>query len=243
MKWFDAGAEAHGFIAFGQVATGFLAVGQMATGVIAIGQLARGVIAIGQLGVGFIGWGQAGAGVFHAAGMVGIGGRRGIGGVVQLVPTIGRPRVPPPAGSLPMVNAGAPNWLPLDLARDDLGVGLYENQQRTPIKIDRRALSGAMKITEEGPVRVWAYTRRAGPTLVCERIVHVPPRPYQKKGFLPIAVIQIIALFALGAAYWPAAGNDIVDFFAKSVASSPPPAKTAPAAPQRAPTPFTPPKR
>ncbi|MBD4217971.1 hypothetical protein GUH35_19520, partial [Xanthomonas citri pv. citri] len=81
--------------AIGQQATGFIAIGQMATGVIAIGQLARGVIAIGQLGIGFIGWGQGGVGIFHAAGMLGIGGRRGIGGVVQLVPSLGRPRVPP----------------------------------------------------------------------------------------------------------------------------------------------------
>lgn len=243
MKFFDAGSEARGFIAFGQVATGFIAVGQMATGVIAIGQLARGVIAIGQLGIGFIGWGQGGVGIFHAAGMLGVGGRRGIGGILPLVPTIGRPRVPPQPTSLQMVGAGAPGWVELDLARDQLGLGLYDRGQRTPIKLDRRVLTGANRITEEGAVRVWAFTKRAGPTLVCERIVHVPPRPYQKKSFLPLAIVQVLGLFVLGAVYWPAVGNDLVDFFAKAVSESaaPAPPKQAPA--PRPPVQYTPPKR
>lgn len=242
MKFFDAGSEARGFIAVGQVATGFIAIGQMATGVIAIGQLARGVIAIGQLGIGFIGWGQGGVGIFHAAGMLGVGGRRGIGGVVQLVPTIGRPRLPPQATTLPMVSAGAPGWVELDLARDPLGLGLYEGGQRTPIKLDRRVLAGAQRITAEGAVRVWAFTKRAGPTLVCERIVHVPPRPYQKKSFLPLAIVQVLLLFVLGAVYWPAVGNDLVDFFARSAAEAAPAPTPKPAAP-KPPVPYTPPKR
>lgn len=241
MKIFDAGAEAHGFIAVGQIATGFIAIGQMATGVIAIGQLARGVIAIGQLGFGFIGWGQAGVGLFHAVGMVGIGGRRGIGGVVQLVPTLGRPRVPPEATSLPAVSAGAQGWVPLDLARDQLGLGLYDRGQRLPIKLDRRVLVGAQRITADGAARVWVFMKRVGPTLVAQRIVHVPPRPYQKKGFLPLAIVQVLFLFGLGAAYWPAAGNDLVDFFAKAVAASSPPPR--PAAPARPPTPGAPSRR
>jgi hypothetical protein len=237
MKFFDAGDQAEGFIAVGQVATGFIAIGQMATGVIAIGQMARGVIAIGQLGIGFIGWGQAGVGIFHAAGMLGVGGRRGIGGILQLVPTIGRPRVPPEASHVHMVNQGKPGWLMLDLQRDQLGLGLYEGGLRTPIKIDRRALAGGMKITADGPVRVWAFTKRAGSVLVCERIAHVPPRPYQKKSFLPIAAAQVVLMFVLGAVYWPAAGNDLVHFFAKAVASTPAkPAATAP----KPPTPVTP---
>jgi hypothetical protein len=165
MKFFDAGSEARGFIAVGQIATGFIAIGQMATGVIAIGQLARGVIAIGQLGIGFVGWGQGGVGIFHAAGMFGVGGRRGIGAVLPLVPTIGRPRVPPQATLLQMVNAGAAGWVELDLARDQLGLGLSDQGQRTPIKLDRRVLTGGTRITEEGPVRVWAFTKRTGATL------------------------------------------------------------------------------
>lgn len=243
MKFFDAGSEARGFIAVGQIATGFIAIGQMATGVIAIGQLARGVIAIGQLGIGFIGWGQGGVGIFHAAGMLGVGGRRGIGGVVQLVPTIGRPRLPPEPTHLQAVASGLPGWVELDLARDALGLGLYDRGQRAPIKLDRRVLTGGIRITEEGPVRVWAFTRRVGPTFVCERIVHVPPRPYQKKSFLPLAIVQVLALFVLGAVYWPAVGNDLVDFFAKAVAEAAPSPAPKPAATLRPPVPYTPPKR
>lgn len=241
MKIFDAGGEARGFIAIGQMATGFLAIGQMATGVIAIGQLARGVIAIGQLGVGFIGWGQGGVGIFHAAGMLGVGGRRGIGGVLQLVPTIGRPRTPPPATSLQSVSAGAPGWVELDLARDAHGLGFFDRGQRLPIKLDRRVLAGAQRITAEGPAHVWAFTKRVGPTLVCERVVHVPPRPYQKKSFLPLAIVQVILLFVLGAVYWPAAGNDLVDFFARATVSSAPAPTTT--SPSRPPTTYIPPKR
>ena len=249
MKLFDAGGQAEGFIAVGQMATGVIAIGQMATGVIAIGQMARGVIAIGQLGIGFIGWGQGGVGIFHAAGMIGIGGRRGIGGVIQLVPSLGRPRNPPQPTTPQMVSAGASGWLELDLVRDQLGLGLYERGQRAPIKLDRRVLSGATKITEEGPVRVWAYTKRAGAVLVCERIVHVPPRPYQKKSFLPLAIVQVILMFVLGAVYWPAAGNDLLRFFAKSVSAASPakPAATTPKpatpAPPKPPTPYSPPRR
>ncbi len=241
MKFFDAGGQARGFIAFGQEATGFIAVGQMATGVIAIGQLARGVIAIGQMGIGLVGWGQGGVGIFHAAGMLGIGGRRGIGGVVQLVPTLGRPRVPPQATSAQFVNAGTPGWLELDLARDPSGLGLYENGARTPIKLDRKVITGGMRITLEGPVHVWAFTKRVGSTLVCERIAHVPPRPYQKKSFLPIAIVQVLLLFVLGAAYWPAAGNDLVKFMDEAFSSATPASSTPPPfTPPKAPTPYKP---
>ena len=94
MKFFDVGGQAVGVIAIGQQATGFFALGQFATGVIAIGQVARGGIAIGQVAFGLVGWGQLGAGIFHAVGMIGIGGR-GFGPVLRLVPSIGRPRILP----------------------------------------------------------------------------------------------------------------------------------------------------
>ena len=239
MKFFDAGSEAKGFIAFGQQATGFVAVGQMATGVIAIGQLARGVIAIGQLGIGLVGWGQGGVGVFHAAGMLGVGGRRGIGGILQLVPTIGRPRIPPTPTSVQFVNAGTPGWLELDLGADASGLGLFENGVRTPIKLDRRVLAGAARITAQGPVHVWAFTKRVGQILVCQRIAHVPVRAFQEKSFLPIAIVQVILLLALGAAYWPAVGNDLITFTNEAF-SSPAPTTTFATPPPRPPTPYKP---
>lgn len=243
MKFFDAGSEAKGFIAFGQQATGFLAVGQMATGFIAIGQLARGVIAIGQLGIGLVGWGQGGVGIFHAAGMLGVGGRRGIGGILQLVPTIGRPRVPPEPTSLSFVNAGTPGWLELDLARDQSGLGLYENGIRTPIKLDRRTLAGGMRIAADGPVHVWAHTKRVGQTLVCQRVVHVPQRAFQKKSFLPLAIVQVILLLVLGAVYWPAVGNDLVTFTQQAFSVTSSPTGTVQTPPPRPPTPYKPPSR
>lgn len=90
VRIFDAGLEAHGVIAVGQIATGVIAIGQFATGVIAIGQVARGVIALGQLAVGIAGAGQIGAGVLYGAGMVGIGAFAG--GFIPLGP-FGRLRV------------------------------------------------------------------------------------------------------------------------------------------------------
>lgn len=242
MKFFDAGQEAKGFIAVGQQATGFFALGQMATGFIAIEQLARGVIAIGQMGIGLVGWGQGGVGVFHAAGMLGIGGRRGIGGILQLVPTIGRPRVPPPTTTLPFVSSGQPGWLELDLARDPSGrLGLFENGARLPIKLDRRVLAGAARLTAEGTAHVWAFTKREGQVLVCQRIAHVPPRDFQKKTFLPLAIVQVIFLLVLGAAYWPAVGNDLITLTEEAFTSAAPAATTAPAT--RPPTPYKPPRR
>ncbi|APR81720.1 Hypothetical protein A7982_07069 [Minicystis rosea] len=209
MKFFDAGHQATGIIAIGQQATGFFAFGQMATGVIAIGQLARGGIAIGQLAVGLIGWGQLGVGVYSAAGMVGVGGRRPLGIVLPLVPSIGRPRVMPRTTTLPAVDAGQDGWIEVDLARDALGLGLYENGQRLPIKIDRRLQKRAYEITTEGPCRVCAYTRRAGPVLVCERIAHNPPRPYQKKSFAALASLQLAALLVLGTVWAGVVGHDL----------------------------------
>lgn len=76
MKFFDAGAEAEGFIAVGQFATGVIAIGQMASGVIAIGQLARGAIVIGQLALGVLAFGQLAVSLTYGGGMLGLVGIR-----------------------------------------------------------------------------------------------------------------------------------------------------------------------
>ncbi|MFT3775708.1 MAG: hypothetical protein QM820_60955 [Minicystis sp.] len=209
MKFFDAGDNATGIIAVGQHATGFFALGQMATGVIAVGQLARGGIAIGQLAVGLVGWGQVGVGIFSAAGMVGIGGRRPLGIVLPLVPSIGRPRVLPSAVPLPAAEASGGGWIEADLARDDLGLGIFQNGQRLPVKLDRRLQKRGYEITAEGPRRVRAYVVRLGAVSVCERIAHEPPRPYQKKSFTAIAAAQLVALLVLGTVWAGAVGHDL----------------------------------
>jgi hypothetical protein len=208
MKLFDVGPRAIGVIAVGQEATGFLALGQTATGVIAIGQLARGGIAVGQLAFGLVGWGQGGVGIFHAVGMLGVGGR-GFGPVLRLVPSLGRPRELPPATTIAAVAGagGESGWIEADLTPD---LALVQGGARLPIKLDRRLQTGAREITTEGPRRVLACTRRVGPLLICDRIVHSPPRPYQKKGFWLLATFQLIGLLALGTAYAAIVGHELL---------------------------------
>lgn len=210
MKFFDTGPHAVGIIAIGQEATGVIALGQAATGVIAIGQMARGCFAVGQLAIGFVGWGQLGAGVFHAAGMVGVGGRRGIGLVVPLVPSLGKKRVPPPTTTFAAVHAGQEGWLAVQLGVDAIGLGLFENGMRMPIKLDRRLQSGASAIVNAGPQPTWAYTKRIGSQLVCQKIAYDPPRPYQKRGFWQLGALQFVGLLGLASGWWMAAGNDLL---------------------------------
>ncbi|HJU81371.1 MAG TPA: hypothetical protein VJ796_06445 [Acidimicrobiia bacterium] len=87
MKVFDAGLEAHGFIAVGQFATGVFAFGQIATGVVAVGQLARGLITFGQISIGVLAVGQLAIGLAYSAGMVSIGS---ITGGLMAVPAFAR---------------------------------------------------------------------------------------------------------------------------------------------------------
>jgi hypothetical protein len=230
MKIVDVGQHAMGVIAIGQEATGFFALGQGATGVIAIGQLARGCIAIGQCAFGLVGWGQVGGGIFHAVGMVGVGGR-GFGPVLRLVPSVGRPRELPSAGSLAAVEAGQPGWIEVDLTAD---LGLHQEGRRLPIKIDRRLQKGAREIAAGGPQRVLAHTTRMGNLLVCERIAYAPPRPYQKKGFWALAVLQLIGLLGLGTAYAGVVGHPLLDALDKIFDDGrpPPPARPVPQAPR-----------
>jgi hypothetical protein len=235
MKFFDTGQRAMGFIAIGQEATGFFALGQMATGVIAIGQVARGCIAIGQGAIGLIGWGQGGVGVFHAVGMIGIGGR-GFGPVLRLIPSIGRPRILPPATTLAAVKEGEAGWVEADLNVD---LGLYQAGARLPVKLDRRLQNGAKTAIAEGAHRVLAHVRPVamgggppyppaqpvGTLLVCERIAYEPPRPYQKKGFWVLGAFQLAGLLCLATAWVAFVGHDLWTTLAPNEASAP---KTAP---------------
>lgn len=231
MKFFDAGDNAVGVIAVGQQATGFFALGQMATGVIAVGQLARGGFAVGQLAVGLVGWGQGGVGIFSAAGMMGVGGRRPLGIVLPLVPSIGRPRVMPQAIPLAAVEAGNAGWIEADVAQDAGGLGLFHNGARLPIKIDRRLQKRAYEITAEGPRRVRAYTVRISDVLVCERIANDPPRPYQKPKFKVLATLQLVGLLILGTVWAGVAGHDVAVFLGDMIGlDDEPPVKKPPAA-------------
>ncbi len=233
MKLFDVGQHASGVIAVGQEATGFFAFGQVATGVVAVGQLARGGIAIGQVAFGLVGWGQGGVGIFHAVGMLGIGGR-GFGPVLRLVPSIGRPRELPATTTLAAVMAGESGWLEVDLTPD---LALGQGGSRLPIKLDRRLQKGAKDITAEGSRRVLAATRRVGPLLVCDRIAYEPPRPHQKKGFWILASLQLAGLLALGTAYAGIVLHDLLPALGRVVGDGPAPAARPPAPALRQPRP------
>jgi len=239
MKLFDVGAHAVGVIAVGQQATGFFAFGQFATGVIAIGQVARGGIAIGQLAFGLIGWGQVGAGMFHAVGMVGVGGR-GFGPVLRLVPLLGRPRVLPPTTTLDAVEAGSAGWIEADLEKD---LRLYNKGGAVlPIKLDRRLQQGGQEVTALGRHRVLAHTRRVALgasreyLLVCDRIAYEPARPYERRGFWVLAAFQALGLVALGTAFVALVAPDLELVIHQTFGKEPPavvrpPAPTRPAKP------------
>jgi hypothetical protein len=214
MDFIAVGQEARGFIAVGQHATGVFAFGQIATGVVAIGQLARGCVAIGQLGVGLIGWGQVGFGVMHAVGMLGAGGR-GFGIVLRLVPALGKARVLPETTSFERVHAGEPGWLALDVFRDGESFGLGANGQRLPIKLHRQLLGDVARLTLHGARPVWGHVRRFGDTLVCERMVHEPPRPYEVRGWYTMGAFQLIGLLVLAVAWWLAVGNELLQILAE----------------------------
>jgi hypothetical protein len=203
------GQHAVGFIAIGQEARGFFALGQVATGVIAVGQLARGVFTIGQLAFGFIGWGQVGFGILHAVGMMGAGGR-GIGIVLPLVPSVGKKRVPPETIPVDRALAGAAGWVEADLFYDEHGLGLASQGRRLPVKFDRRLQGGANGLTVHGPRSVWAFLRPFGSLVVCERISHAPPRPYEKPGFYVLGAVQFVGLVILATVWWVVVGQEVL---------------------------------
>jgi hypothetical protein len=209
MELVSVGQHARGIIAIGQHATGVFAFGQIATGVIAIGQVARGCFTLGQVALGFIGWGQVGFGVLHAVGMVGAGGR-GFGIVLRLVPGLGKKRVLPETSPPEAVYAGHPGWLELDLSSDGQNFGFAKQGQYWPIKLDHRLNAEAAGLTLQGPVPVVAYVRKLGQTLVCERVVYEPPRPYEKPGWYTLAAFQLLGLVVLACAWWLGVGNELI---------------------------------
>jgi hypothetical protein len=216
MDFISVGQHAEGFIAIGQHARGVIAFGQIATGVIAVGQVARGCFTLGQVALGFVGWGQVGFGVLHAIGMLGAGGR-GFGIVLRLTPGVGRKRIPPELITLEQARAGEEGWLPVELFTDDHGLGLASQGQRLPVKLDRRLQREAGALTVHGTRSVWAYLVRRSGVPVCERIMHAPPRPYERPGFYGIAAAQFVGLVLLATAWWVLAGRDVLGIVAQYV--------------------------
>jgi len=219
MDFISVGQHAQGFIAIGQEAKGVFALGQMATGVVAVGQVAKGCFTLGQVAFGFIGWGQVGFGMLHAVGMFGVGGR-GLGLVIPLVPGVGRARVAPETVDIGTALRGGEGWIAADLFTDGHGLGLSDGAQRLPVKFDRRLQHAAEVLTVHGTKRVWAFLRTVRGVVVCERIQHAPPRPYERPGFYLIAAAQFVGLVIMAAVWWKLVGVELADVLEQVMASS-----------------------
>lgn len=235
MKIFDAGQEANGFIAIGQVATGVIAIGQLATGVIAVGQVARGGICVGQGAIGLVTVGMGSVGIFHSTGMVGLGGRNGLGLILPLVPKVEKSRVRPETVPFQAVQQQGAGWLEVAIGNDAYGVGLFQGGQRLPVKIDRRILGDARELAASPPEASFAYVRWLEGVFVCERIQYIPAATHRAQGFWGLAALRMAVLIALGIGFWPAAGNDVLHQI--RLVGADPPAKPVPAAPAPAPRP------
>jgi hypothetical protein len=203
MKFFDAGQEATGVIAIGQVATGVIAIGQMATGVIAIGQLARGIVVVGQGAVGFFAVGMGALGLVKATAMVGIAGRRGWGGVLPLIPTLGKPRTPPKTISFAEVQRGGSGWVCVEMEQDRSGtLVIRENGRALPVKLHRRLITGMRKGLGEAPEKIFVMMSKHVNTYVGERVMIIPRAAFKRPGFWGIAAVQFAGLVMLSAAIW-----------------------------------------
>jgi hypothetical protein len=208
-RFFDAGQNAHGFIAVGQFATGFLAIGQSALGVIAIGQLARGVVAIGQASFGIVSIGMVSGGLLGAVAMGGIAGRKGVGFVLELLPKWKRQHVLPATTSAADVWAtNEPGWVRASIVRDPNGnATLFDDGRPLQVKMVR-GLRGAA----DGAIgsEVLAYTSRSGEVLVCERLMATsPPSLVERIGYA-MWVPRFLALTALAVAYWLVVGFPLI---------------------------------
>lgn len=124
MRFISTNSHEPGVFAFGQFAVGIVAFGQVSLGVIAVGQVARGVVAVGQAAMGVFTVGQLAVGLWHATGMIGVGGRSGFGLVLHLLPGIQREPSPelPTATTFEALHEGAASgsegWLACRLSSD-----------------------------------------------------------------------------------------------------------------------------
>jgi hypothetical protein len=218
MEFISVGQTAEGFIAIGQHARGVFALGQEAVGVVAVGQLARGCFTLGQVAFGFIGWGQVGFGMLHAVGMFGVGGR-GFGLVIPLTPGVGRARVAPNTVDVQSALRGTSGWIETDLYFDSHGLGLANDGHRLPVKFDRRLQGGAQHLTAHGPKRVWAFLRTVRGIVVCDRIQHAPPRPFERAGFYGLAAVQFVGLVIMAVVWWMLVGVELAGILDKVFSS------------------------
>jgi hypothetical protein len=209
---FDAGQHAHGFIAVGQFATGFIAIGQVATGVIAIGQVARGCIAIGMASFGIVSIGMASLGLLNTFALVGVAGRRGGGGVFELVPRLTRKRALPPTSSVAEVwSSGQPAWVRATLVRDPNGnAALFDDGRPIGVKMAPPIRRTAEKALAEGSCDVLAYASRVGDVLVSDRLMQAStPTLIERLSYATWAP-RLAGLALLATVYWLLVGFPIV---------------------------------
>jgi hypothetical protein len=209
---FDAGQHAHGFIAVGQFATGFIAIGQVATGFIAIGQVARGCIAIGMASFGIVSIGMASAGLLNTFGLVGIGGRRGGGIVVELLPRLTRKRALPHTSSATEVwSSGQPAWVRATLVRDPNGnAALFDDGRPLGVKMAPTLRRAADQALSQGSCDVLAYASRMGDVLVSERLMQATtPTLIERLSYATWAP-RLAGLVLLATLYWLLVGLPLV---------------------------------
>jgi hypothetical protein len=212
MRFFDAGQHAHGVIAIGQFATGVVAIGQMALGVVAVGQIARGVIAIGMGSFGVVSVGMAAAGLLSSFGLVGVGGRRGGGIVIELLPRLTPQRVLPRASSPADIwNGGEPGWIRASLSPDPNGnPALYSRGQPLGIKLLPALRTTADQAIQNGSNEVLAYTSRIGDALVADRLMQAASPRFAEQLRYAGWALRFLALVALAAAYWVLVGFPLI---------------------------------
>jgi hypothetical protein len=185
------GQEAQGIVAFGQFARGFVAVGQVAIGFVAIGQLSVTVVGVGQGGIG-IGW---------FAGMLGVGGR---GVCLRLIPGLDPPRVAPETVPFETVLHGAPGvdgYVRVEVIDTPGGARLALGGQPLPVKPTPEIAVALTNARRTHAIReVFAHVRRAGVTLVCDRLVEIPGT---RRAFgLGLAVVRVLLLIGLATGFW-----------------------------------------
>ena len=118
--------------------------------------------------------------------------------------------MPPQTTTADWVYSGHPGWLEVDLFDDGQHLGLGAAGQRLPIKLHRKLRGDAKRLTTHGARHVFAYVTRIGHTLVCERIVHEPPRPFEMPGWYSLGALQFAGLLLLCCAWWIGAGNELL---------------------------------
>jgi hypothetical protein len=202
MRLISVTPEEPGVFAVGQFAYGFFAFGQMATGVIAIGQIARGLVAVGQVGFGLVAVGQVAFGSFAGAGL----GLFGRGWPFSLVPSLPRPRALPPTTDASQVRMGyGDGWIEAELGLTPSGVPCLAKAARPldDIKLSARLvpLVRAELGRYERP-KVIAHLRRAGDTLVCDRLLHVPVPLSERRNFRASMTARMVTLVLLAIAVW-----------------------------------------